>query len=199
MVLYENGKKESFLQGQNQNQNQNQNLNQSQQVSQVSKAEVPIEKNLPTPIRKRYKANYFMIGTGYGNSYGGLGMRLQGRFGGKVGFGIHGGVGYFPGSSSVFAAGGFKFFPYKGLYIDTQFGLSGTEYYFESYSSGSHYSSSETQHNLYGPSVLIGIDQVWGRRVGIGFNIGLGASYFINAENVTNVAPAMDMGFLLRF
>jgi hypothetical protein len=111
---------------------------------------------------------------------------------------MHGGVGYFPGSSSVFAAGGIKFFPYKGLYINTQFGLSGTEYYYESYSCSYSYSN-ETQHNLYGPSLMIGLDQVWGRRVGVGFNVGLGATYYLNAENFDNIAPAFDMGFLLRF
>jgi hypothetical protein len=147
--------------------------------------------------KKVYKGNYFMIGTGYGNSYGGLGLRLQGRFGGKVGFGFHGGVGYLPGYS-VLAAGGIKFFPYKGLYIDTQFGLTGYESYSEIYS-GSFNSSYFNDNALYGPSILTGIDQVWGKKVGFGFNIGVGASYNLNAEYSSNILPAFDIGFIIRF
>jgi hypothetical protein len=156
------------------------------------------EANVQPEVPKRvYKGNYFMLGTGYGISYGGLGLRVQGRFGGAVGVGIHAGVGYFPGES-VLVGGGFKFFPYKGLYIDTQFGMTGYETYTETWSGYYSYSTSE-KNALYGPSLMIGIDQVWGRRVGIGFNAALGASYNINSEHGNDFFPEIDLGFLLRF
>jgi|WetSurMetagenome_2_1015567.scaffolds.fasta_scaffold14827_3 hypothetical protein len=154
-------------------------------------------KDQPVEAKKVYKGNYFMIGTGYGISYGGLGVRLQGRFGGAVGVGIHGGVGYFPGES-ILVGGGVKFFPYKGLYIDTQFGMTGYETYTETWSGSYSYSSNE-KNALYGPSLMVGIDQVWGRRVGIGFNAALGVSYNINSDYGNDFFPEIDLGFLIRF
>ena len=143
-----------------------------------------------------------MLGTGVGNSYGGIGLRAQGRFGGKTGFGIHGGVGYRPDAGQIFASAGIKFFPYKGFYINTQFGYTGYESYHELYS-GSYIAFNRT---LYGPSFLIGIDQVWGGRVGLGFNAGLGVSYNINTYTDYNnsytsstFALALDLGFIVRF
>ena len=183
MVIYENGKRETFTPIQNQ----------SQRV--VTANEVPVNYEIKKKVKK-YKGNCFMIGTGYGNSYGGIGLRVQGRFGGIVGVGIHGGVGYLPGAS-VLAAGGVKFFPYKGLYINTQFGLTGYEGYSEYY--GGSYPDFSDNHLLYGPSLLVGVDQVWGRKVGFGFNAGLGASYNMNAVNFSSFTLAMDLGFVVRF
>jgi hypothetical protein len=176
VINYQNGQKDVFTQ---------------------PKAPIIEEKARPEVPKKVYKGNYFMIGTGYGISYGGLGVRLQGRFGGAVGMGIHAGVGYFPGYS-VLVGGGLKFFPFRGLYIDTQFGMTGYETYSEIWS-GSYNSSYSDENALYGPTLMIGIDQVWGRRVGIGFNAALGASYNINSEYDNNFFPEIDLGFLIRF
>jgi hypothetical protein len=176
MIIYENGKKETFTTLENQN------------PKPVTKTEVPVIKEVP---RNTYKGNYFMIGTGFGNSYGNIGLRIQGRFGGKVGFGIHAGAGYLPVADEILFAAGLKFFPYKSLYINTQFGFTGWEEDpFDSYFTESHL--------LLGPSFLVGVDQVWGKRVGFGFNAALGVSYNINAYDVP-VALAMDLGFLIRF
>jgi hypothetical protein len=176
VINYQNGQKDTFTQPK------------TQIIDEKVLAEVP---------NRIYKGNYFMIGTGYGISYGGLGVRLQGRFGGKVGMGIHGGVGYFPGYS-VLVGGGIKFFPYKGFYIDTQFGMTGYEMYSETWS-GSYSYSMNDENALYGPTLMIGIDQVWGRRVGIGFNAALGVSYNINSEYDNEIFPEIDLGFLIRF
>jgi hypothetical protein len=187
MIIYENGKRESFAALENKN------------PKQVTKAEVPVVKEVPV---KRYKGNYFMLGNGLGNSYGGIGLRVQGRFGGKTGFGFHGGVGYRPDGDKIFVSGGIKFFPYKGIYLNTQFGYTGYEKYSSSYYTSAKYKL------LYGPSFLVGIDQVWGRRVGLGFNAGLGVSYNINTYTYTDYdftytsssfALAFDLGFIVRF
>lgn len=153
---------------------------------------VRVPETTEPPVR-RYRANYFMIGNGVGVSYGGVGLRLQGRFGGKVGFGIHGGIGKDLSADGILGSAGFKFFMYKGLYIDTQFGLTG------GYRSTGIYSYDSEK--LYGPSLLFGLDQVWGRVVGVGFNIAVGATKNINADSKydTEILPAFDLGFLIRF
>jgi hypothetical protein len=178
MIIYENGKRESFVAVENKNPNQ------------VAKPEVPVVKEVPV---KRYKGNYFMLGTGVGNSYGGIGLKAQARFGGKTGLGIHAGAGYLPEADKILASAGLKFFPYKGLYINTQFGLIAYEstYYYDS-----RYGVSSEGQYLWGPSFLIGLDQVWGRKVGFGFNTGLGISLSLD-----HLEPmlAFDLGFLIRF
>ena len=140
--------------------------------------------------------NYFAIATGYGNSYGGLGLRLQGRFGGKLGFGVHGGVGYFPGlGGAVLASGGLKFFAYKGLYINAQFGSFGKEQRYEySYSSYSGYSSDFNERVLLGPSFLVGSDFIFGKRFGL--NVAGGVSIDLESENPYG---AIDLGFIIKF
>lgn len=169
MVIYENGKREKF-----------------------TKSEQEDNKNEKS--KSGYIGNYFMIGIGYGNSYGGLGIRGQWRIGGKQGFGIHYGAGYLP-EAPILATVGLKFFPYKGFYLNAQFGLTGYEEKFEYTYNGTKYES----RLLYGPSFLIGGDFNWGRVVGYGFNVGLGLTYNINAENFSNVTLAADLGFIIRF
>ena len=154
IILYENGKRESFTQPQN------------QAVSQVSREEVSAEKETP---RNTYKGNYFMLGSGFGNSYGIVGYKAQARFGGKVGFGFHCGIGFIPDEDQIAFSAGLKFFPYKGLYLNTQMGALRYRDYF----SASGFSYDETDWEFC-PSFLVGIDQVWGRKVGIGFNAALG-------------------------
>ena len=172
MVIYENGKREKFT------------TTESQTSNNDTKNEVS---------NNDYKGNYFMLGTGYGNSYGGLGLRAQWRMGGKQGFGIHAGAGYFP-NAPILASAGVKFFPYKDFYINTQFGLTGYETYYE-YGYNYYYDS----HILYGPSFLVGGDWTWGSKVGYGFNAGLGITYNINAVYFSAITLALDLGFIIRF
>lgn len=173
MVIYENGKREKFT------------TTESQTSNNDTKKEVS---------NNNYKGNYFMLGTGCGNSYGGLGLRAQWRMGGKQGFGIHAGAGYFP-NAPILASAGVKFFPYKDFYINTQFGLTGYEYYYYS----SYYYYDYDSHLLYGPSFLVGGDWTWGSKVGYGFNAGLGITYNINAEIISPITLALDLGFIIRF
>lgn len=188
MIIYENGKRESFKKPVQQpavaeieTENNNINTNPAKEQKEITK--------------KRYNGSYFMLGTGYGNSYGGLGITIQQRAGGIVGVGYHIGVGYFP-NAPVLASVGIKFYFFKGLYIDNQFGLTGWEEHY-SYSSNGDYNYDS--HLLYGPSALIGGDFTWGHKVGFGFNAGLGATYNINAVYFSTVTLALDLGFLIRF
>jgi hypothetical protein len=174
MVIYENGKREKFT------------TTESQTSKEVTENEIS---------NNGYKGNYFMLGTGYGNSYGGAGLRVQWRMGGKQGFGIHAGAGYFP-NAPILASAGVKFFPYKDLYINAQFGLTGYEEY---YYYGSYYYIDYDSHLLYGPSFLVGGDWTWGSKVGYGFNAGLGITYNINAEYFSAITLALDLGFIIRF
>ncbi len=161
MVIYENGKREKFTTIENQD---------SKEI-----------------LNNKYKSNYFSLGTGYGNSYGGFGVRAQWRMGGIQGFGIHAGVGYFP-DAPILASFGLKFFPYKDLYINTQFGLTGYESFYYS-----------QKRLLYGTSFLIGSDWTWGGKIGYGFNAGFGITYNINTRYSKAIKMALDLGFLIRF
>ncbi len=139
-----------------------------------------------------YKGKYVMLALGLGNSYGGMGFRFQFRTGANFGFGLHAGVGYDPGSESVRASGGLKIFPYRGFYLNGQFGLLGRESYYDNWWGGN------IDRNLYGPSFLVGGDWNWGRRVGFGFNAALGLSMALNAR-YDDILPAFDLGFVIRF
>ena len=191
MVIYENGRREKYTAIEPQTSTEKKTSTEKP-TSTEKKTSEEVPKSVPP--RKSYKGNYFSIGTGYGNSYGGIGVRVQGRFGGNQGFGVHGGVGYFPGAP-VLGAAGLKFFPYKDIYINAQFGFSGVEsgyYYWDDYYND-YYS-----RVLFGPALMTGVDMTWGRKVGFGFNAGIGASYFINAR-YQEIWLATDLGFIIRF
>ena len=146
-------------------------------------------------------------GGGYGNSYGGLGLRAQWRMGEEQSVGIHAGVGYLPYTGPsyqlrevvILASAGVKFFPYKDFYINTQFGLTG----YESYSTHNNITGRSTYYGqfLYGPSFLVGGDWTWGDKVGYGFNAGLGLTSNINAKmkKYGSITLALDLGFIIRF
>ncbi len=141
--------------------------------------------------RKKYKGQYFMLGSGFGPSYGGFGIKAQFRFPltKTQGIGVHAGVGAFP-FAPILGNVGVKYFPYKDIYINAQFGLNGIELY-ETYD----FLAGKT---LYGPSLLIGGDWTWGKKVGVGINAAVGASYYINAVNFFHFFPTMDLGFIVR-
>jgi hypothetical protein len=162
---------------------------------------------------------YFSLAVGYGNSYGGLGIRAQSRFGGILGFGLHAGVGYFPAATtetngnatklegSVLYSIGAKFFMYKSLYLDAQYGAFGSadreEFVTSTYYSGSYhysyYSIEEKKGLLYGPTIMFGGDFIFGKH--FGFNAGLGASFNMNNDfkDDYKTMVALDLGFVFKF
>ncbi|MFO8066569.1 MAG: hypothetical protein R6U11_03205 [Bacteroidales bacterium] len=183
MIIYENGRRETFTPLESTVEEQPEEETETETETQEPEEEVVLQKELP----RGYKGNYFMLATGFGNSYGGLGIRLQFRAGGNVGFGFHfgGGIDF---AEGVKAAAGLKFYPYRGLYLNTQFGILG--YHDDFY----------IDHNiLIGPSALIGGDWSWGKTVGVGFNLAAGASYILNTPYEYDLLPAFDIGFVLRF
>jgi hypothetical protein len=147
------------------------------------------EQFLAKKRRGKYKGNYFMVGAGYGNSYGGMGFKGQFRMGKTMGFGAHIGVGFFP-YAPVLASAGVKFFPYKDLYINAQFGFTGVETTTTWYT--------VERHVVYGTSLLVGGDWTWGKKIGFGFNAALGATYNFNSI-LLPFGIAVDSGFIIRF
>lgn len=196
MIIYENGQKEKFTIKKEQKK--------PKEVTPTAKNEIQTADNtkIEKVERSSYDGNYFMIGVGYGNSYGGIGTRIQFRVGGNFGFGMHAGVGYFPGlGGAVLASGGIKIFFYRGLYFNTQFGLTGIEEYTETryYYDGDDYEYYYESHTLYGISLMTGGDWTWGNPVGFGFNAAMGATYNFNVERFSNFSPAVDLGFIIKF
>lgn len=165
MIIYENGIREKFSIVENQN------------------------------IKNKYKGNYFMVGWGIGSSYGVLGVRFQGRFGDIQGFGIHAGIG---GGSvdlkeALYWSLGVKFFPYKGFYLNTQYGVTQTEVVYD------RTSQTSDRQLRYGSSVLIGGDWNWGKKIGFGLNFGFGVQYSPNVvEKFNEFTGALDLGFIIR-
>lgn len=147
---------------------------------------------------------YFSIAVGYGNSYGGAGVRLQGRFGGTMGFGLHGGVGYFPSDLGdiVMYSAGLKYFFYRSIYLNAQYGIFGKSVYVESYyywdSYGNYsYDYSVEDGILFGPSLIAGGDWIWGKHFGL--NAAAGVSYNVGDSRMGTLFPAIDLGFIIKF
>jgi hypothetical protein len=196
MIKYENGEKEVFRQ---------------QPTTAIRSSGAPENttkpkdtgsaKNEKNSFFKYHQDKYFALATGVGNSYGGIGLRAQARFGGSVGFGIHAGAGWYPGIEyeSCFAfAGGVKFFPYKGIYINAQFGVLGKQLAF-SYVYDPYYGYSYDYYNqvMYGPSILTGVDWIFGSH--FGFNAAGGISIITNGYMSGEILPALDLGFVYKF
>jgi hypothetical protein len=196
MIKYENGNKDVFN-----------NLAGEQSpvyrpVVTTPKPVVPAKPALPDkPFYNNKHHYYFSLALGYGPSYGGLGLRMQARSGGEVGFGFHWGTGYLPAfnilglgveENTFMASAGLKLFPYKYLYIDTEFGIFGKEYveYDLIYDLGEY-------ELLYGPTFTAGVDWIFWKH--FGFNAGGGISLPVDGTYQWVMFPAVDLGFLIKF
>ena len=136
------------------------------------------------------KNRYFLsVATGFGQSYGGIGIRLQGRIGRILGFGYHAGVGYFPAINNlkpaVWGSIGCKFFWYKAWYLNVQFGSTAQYKYRNKYGTA------------YGPSVLIGGD--WFFNKWIGMNGAIGGAFNVTQPHVETAFVTVDIGFIVKF
>ena len=200
-VLNVNGNRTNiFVTNKTSNIEQNMNFNQFEKISKGIYSNEQYNTVFKQPGNTGYQnGKYFSLAAGYGNSYGGLGIRAQVRFGGIFGFGIHAGAGYFPAFSlgesgdtkykgAFLASLGVKLFFYKALYLNAQFGAFGyaekmemksySYYYYGYYYSGYEYN--EKKGLLYGPSALIGGDFIFGEN--FGFNGAIGVSFNINKD-----------------
>jgi len=199
-IVYENGSEEEFKEAEKTKVDYQQYLGTSQQPTENQSTE--------------YRGKYFLLGAGYGNSYGGIGVKFAGRFGSQLGFGFHAGLGYFPfittdsqgeldntGEGAILFSAGAQLFFYKWLYVDLQFGSFGQEWSYTStyYYSGSYsyYDYTSNLETLYGPSLLVGGDFIFGKR--FGFNAATGFSVNINDNASTEIVFALDIGFIVAF
>jgi len=144
------------------------------------------------------------LALGLGNSYGGVGVNFEHRFGTLA---VTLGVGYFPApanyahGAALYSAGIKLFVPNSSLYLNLQFGSFGivaTELNIPSYDYTSFYSYS-TQKVLYGPSALFGNTFWFGHYIGL--NGGLGVSYNLQSiswKNNETLFLALDLGLKLR-
>ena len=156
-------------------------------------------------LRNKNGTYYFSAGYGFGPSYGGIGFRAQTRIGGISGVGFHigGGWNFLYGSAdttqqvslddafSVLA--GVKFFPYRGWYMDVQFGQFGK------IATVSYEEDKMIIHHIdkpYGFVFTFGGDWFWGRHLGL--NLGFGAALDLTAPESSNMFPVFDMGFIIK-
>ena len=138
-------------------------------------------------VSSNEKDSYFALGAGFGRSYGGIGIRAQGRFGKKQGFGLHGGVGFNPFRNSGVCFGvGAKFFYYRGLYINAQVGAVYYDYYYD-------YWDDYEDRAFLGISILAGGDFFFGDHAGL--NVAIGPTIVPDAE----VELGFDLGFIFKF
>lgn len=126
-------------------------------------------------------------------NYGFFGFRFQHRWGGIQGWAYHAGIGL----SGISA--GMKYFIYKGLYVDLQFGSmlvakihpTNTDTTFHGDINFSNTSVA------YGFTAMIGGDWFFYRYVGL--NAGMGVSYNITNPGYTPAVFAFDFGFFFKF
>jgi hypothetical protein len=155
-------------------------------------------------LRNKNGTYYFSMGFGIGPSYGGIGFRAQGRLGRITGLGFHlgGGWNFFFQSDSpekvalddAFSVlAGIKFFPYRGWYMDIQFGNFGkiaTVTYKDNTMIINHIDKP------YGFVFTLGGDWYFGRHLGL--NLGFGTALDLTAPESSNTFPVFDMGFIIK-
>lgn len=176
-----------------------------------------------------YKGQYFMVGLGAGNSYGGLGVRAQWRTGDIQGVAFHAGIGAIATfeNNKIGASIGMKFFPYKDFYINFQTGITGKQrYHSNRYTNGINQFYSKV-YNVFGASILVGSEWTWGKKIKFGVNYAIGITHNYQVEDrfsrnysyysstptldghynssssnfskFPTVTPAMDLGFIVKF
>jgi len=172
VILYENGKREVFA---------------AKDVAKTPSETVSNENEVNDK-------GSFIVGIGAGNSYGVPGVRLQMNTAREDKFGFHAGIGAFPNIDFIVSAG-VKYYTFKDVYFNLQFGTLGYVKYISIVSSSIFYEYNTT----YGPSFLIGGDWAWDvhRSFGLGINAGVGLSYEMNTRK--EFAPAFDLGLIFKF
>lgn len=185
MILYENGKREKFTKKFTNLEHQASNEISPNVV--VPNKTAQIEEPKQQSIKKKQKESYFSVGAGWGNSFGGVGLKLQFVINGKIG--LHAGGGYF--NDEILYSGGVQFYFWNRMYFDAQYGAFGTQEIWEFSNYNSYYESKL----LIGPSLLFGYDWYFTKHFGV--NGAIGASYDLAEE--TDFWPAFDAGFIFKF
>ncbi len=142
----------------------------------------------------------FRLGTGYGNSYGGAGVKAQLLFGeNNFKIGIHGGAGYYfeepnPAAQKVLSySAGLQLYFLEGLYLNAQYG--GLGIYRQAVVKPNTSLVSYQLSPLEGVSLLGGYDLKIARK--LAFNMAGGVCYDLNGGQ--NTYPAFDLGIMLIF
>jgi hypothetical protein len=143
--------------------------------------------------------SYFGVGMGYGNSYGGSGIKLQYVFDDVIKIGIHAGAGIYLDELSIDAnrslgySIGAQLYLLKGLHLNAQYGGFGI------YNKATV--EPETNLIVYKATPLAGISGLLGFDLPIANNIGLnaggGVCYDLNAGN--SLYFAFDAGLFIYF
>lgn len=141
------------------------------------------------------KDNYFALGIGAGRSYGGIGLRLQARFGKTQGFGIHAGIGYNPtGIDAGCFAVGVKYYYYRWLYANVQAGIINSEENIvnQSMYDADYFDSNYETKYIFGVSILAGADFIFTKHIGLNVAVG---------PTIANggVRAGFDLGFVFKF
>ncbi|MBE0646214.1 MAG: hypothetical protein IH596_00350 [Bacteroidales bacterium] len=170
------------------------------------------------PVEKKWvsRNNFYKNGcnkyfasfaVGHGPSYGWIGIRYQGRIGKEIGFGWHAGGGIFPNlgmlaidRSHFLYSGGLKFFFYRGMYVDLQYGtfmvIKDNRYYNYDYSSSYRYEPKDVI--LHGPSMTCGGDWFFNKYIGI--NAAVGFSYDVQqVRSGPHIFPALEWGVICKW
>jgi hypothetical protein len=152
----------------------------------------------PTDKFFDYNKNaYRSIALGFGQSYGGVGARFQGRLGKILGFGYHLGLGYSVNDMTglpdgVLFAAGLKFFWHKAWYADFQFGpvqdyivLDDNRMVIET-------------GTAWGPAILVGGD--WFFDKSFGMNGAIGRAWNITEPKAEkDELPRIELGLIFKF
>jgi regulator of replication initiation timing len=134
---------------------------------------------------ERRKRNYLSLGIGAGTNYSGVGLCLQSRIGGLSGIGFHVSGGLIP-DEQILVGAGFKFFYYKGGFIDFSYNSN-----VKTLNPSSSSSDFKFTHYM---SVSTGWDIYLTRRFGLKIAVG---GYYI--EETREVLPGGDFGFSYKF
>jgi len=165
-----------------------------------------ILRNRPDKYREYYfskgKNDFNALSIGIGQSHGFGGIMFEHRWGQIQGWGYHAGIGVAPFGSAEHMAtvnfsAGAKFYFFKGIFIDLQFGtiptskrVSGWDdtlkqtYYYDSL------------RIAYGPSLLVGCDWLFNRYFGMTFSIG--CSVNATRPGFDPLLVAVDFGIIGR-
>lgn len=201
MVIYENGRREKFADHRESSTGANSGSSVSNNDNQASNYFIEEEvsnKKQGREANDTQPGNFFSMGFGYGNSYGGLGLRLQYVTAGPTRIGFHAGAGYFStsfGASSLFVSAGIQVYFWEDLYLNAQYGAFGIERNSWSFSNGQSTSFRSEDRTLTGPSFLIGYDWFWTEN--FGGNLGVGLSFDTGGNTGSHFA--LDSGFFIKF